>query len=203
MNRGSNTKEYWSQKHINQYEVRKDYDYSKMGELSYIKVANDIIVSNQECSKIKSVLDVGCAVGKAVNFFKRNLPDWECCGVDFSPDAISAAKEKCPEGVFEERDILETPLDKDYGFITILETIEHIEEDTNYNVLNNILDHCEYCVLSTVDTVDDCFGEHISHYTINTFEEKGYDVLWKSYLDEINMPDGVYHYMIFLIKGKL
>ena len=37
----------------------------------------------------------------------------------------------------------------------------------------------------------------------DTFEKKGYNVLWKSNLDEINMPTGIYHYIIFLIKGKL
>lgn len=68
---------------------------------------------------------------------------------------------------------------------------------------NNTLEHCEYLILTTVDTKDDCFGEHISHYTIDTFEEKGYDVKWKAKLQEIQMPDGIYNYIIFLIKGKL
>ena len=39
-----------------------------------------------------------------------------------------------------------------------------------YEILDNILDHCEYAIISTVDTEDDCFGEHISHYKIDTFE---------------------------------
>lgn len=213
MNRGTNTKEHWEQKHIQQYEVNVPYDYSKMGELSYIKVANDLMVQNQDSVDRKSILDIGCAVGKAVNYYKQNLPYFECSGWDFSESAIDAASIKSPECNFAKRDILEEPLGfkpkmdggyhECFGFITMLETIEHIEEGTNYKIIDNLLEHCEYLIISTVDTEDDCFGEHISHYKLNTFENKGYDVIWKSNLDEIYMPDGIYHYIIFLIKGKL
>lgn len=216
-NRGTNTQDHWNQKHIHQYEVNKEFDYSRMGELSYIKVANDIIVQNQDSITRKSILDIGCAVGKAVNYYKINLPEWKCSGYDFSPSAIEAAKIKVPNCYFEQRDILLNPLGKrttitgdslieeneEYGVITMLETIEHIEEGTNYKILDNILEHCEYCIISTVDTEDDCFGEHISHYKLDTFEKKGYEVLWKSNLDEIYMPTGIFHYIIFLIKGNL
>ena len=57
--------------------------------------------------------------------------------------------------------------------------------------------------MTTVDTEDDCQGEHISHYKIDTFDKKGYEVIWKSKLSPINMPDGIYHYIGFVIKGKL
>ena len=204
--RGNNTKEHWNQKHTVQYEVNKEYDYSRENEsnsLAYIKVANDLIMQNLDVFKNKSILDVGCAVGKAVNYYKMNMPDVEVTGYDFSAAAIEAAKIKVPNCNFEQRDFFEQPIDKDFGAITILETIEHIQEGTNYEILDNILEHCEYCVLSTVDTEDDCFGEHISHYKLDTFEKNGYDVIWKSNLSEINMPDGIYHYIIFLIKGKL
>ena len=174
-----------------------------MGELSYIKAANDIIVQNQNSITNKSILDVGCAVGKAVNYYKLNMPEWSITGYDFSESGIQAAKMKIPNCEFECRDILNNPIDSNFGVITILETIEHIEEGTNYKVLDNLLEHCEYCILFTVDTEDDCFGEHISHYKLHTFEDKGYNVLWKSNLSEINMPNGIYHYIIFLIKGKL
>lgn len=203
MNRGANTREYWEQKHTNQYEVTRSYDYSKMSYLSYIKVACDIIKENKEVFKQKTILDVGCAVGKAVNYYKKQLPSFKCVGYDFSTTAIEAARKKSPENEFYVVDILETPVKENFGCITMLEVIEHIEEGKNYEVINNLLDHCEYLIISTVDTTDNCFGEHISHYTLDTFEEKGYNVLWKSQLDEIKMPDGIYHYILFLIKGNL
>lgn len=201
--RGNNTKSYWENKHNSQYEVYTDYDFSKMTDTSYIKVAGDILHNNKDIFKRNSILDIGCAVGKAVHYFKRNFPDWDCYGYDFSDSAITAAKQKNINCNFECRDILINPIDTDFGYITCMETIEHIEEGINYKILDNILDHCEYAYISTVDTIDDCFGEHISHYKLDTFEKKGYNVLWKSNLEEIYMPDGVYHYIAFLIKGNL
>lgn len=203
INRGSNKKDYWEMKHINQYEVNKEFDYSKMGELSYIKIANDIISTNKHSIRNKKILDIGCAVGKAVNYYKMNLPEFDCSGIDFSQSAIDSARLKVQNATFECKDIIENPIDENFGVITMLETIEHFQEGINYSILNNLLSHSEYVIISTVDTEDDCFGEHISHYKLNTFNEKGYNVLWKEYLDEIQMPTGIFHYMIFLIKGDL
>jgi 2-polyprenyl-3-methyl-5-hydroxy-6-metoxy-1,4-benzoquinol methylase len=146
---------------------------------------------------------MGCADGKTITDIKNSLSEFDCYGYDFSPVAIEAAKIKSPDVTFEVRDIILNPIKNNYGCVCILETIEHIEEGTNYKILDNILDHCEYAIISTVDTEDTCFGEHISHYKIDTFGNKGYDVIWKSFLSEIQMPDGIYHYMIFLLKGKL
>jgi 2-polyprenyl-3-methyl-5-hydroxy-6-metoxy-1,4-benzoquinol methylase len=201
--RGNNTEEHWVDKHKQQYEVNKDFDFTGMTDLSYIKVAGDLIIGNQDKFNRKSILDVGCAVGKAVKYFKDKLPSFECTGWDFSESGIVAAREKIPNCTFEQRDIILNPIDTEYGCITMMETIEHLQEGTNYKVLDNILDHCEYAIVSTVDTEDNCFGEHISHYKIDTFDKKGYDVVWKSPLDVINMPEGLFHYVIFLIKGKL
>ena len=78
-----------------------------------------------------------------------------------------------------------------------------INREYKYDHLDNILDHCEYAIVTTVDTEDDCGGEHISHYKIDTFNEKGYDVIWKSKLTPIRMPDGIYNYIGFVINGKL
>lgn len=201
--KGSNTSDYWCKKHEAMYEVNKPFDFSKMTELSYIKVANDLIETNKTEISRKSILDIGCAVGKASHYYKKNMPDFDVSGMDFSKTAIDAAKIKTPNVNFECVDFTKQRLSKEYGVITMLETIEHIQEGLNYVILDDILNHCEYAVISTVDTEDDCFGEHISHYKIDTFEKRGYNVIWKSYLDEIKMPNGIFHYMIFLIKGNL
>ena len=202
-NRGSNTKGYWENKHVGQYEVNREYNYDKLDDIHYMKVSNSIINENSKVLSRKTVLDVGCAVGAALNLFQQTTPELTYHGYDFSQTAIDAASAKLPNITFECRDILENPIDKEFGIITFLETIEHIEEGTNYKILDNILDHCEYALVTTVDTEDDCFGEHISHYKIDTFDEKGYDVVWKAKLTPINMPDGIYNYIGFVIKGKL
>lgn len=202
-NRGSNTKGYWENKHIGQYEVNREYNYDNLDDIHYMKVSNSIINENSKVLSRKTVLDVGCAVGAALNLFQQTTPELSYHGYDFSQTAIDAASAKLPAITFECRDILENPIDKEFGIITFLETIEHIEEGTNYKILDNILDHCEYAIVTTVDTEDDCFGEHISHYKIDTFDKKGYDVVWKSKLTPIRMPDGIYNYIGFVIRGNL
>ena len=203
-NRGTNTKSHWEEKHGSQmYEMNRDYYYDHLDDIHYLKTTNNIIKENSNAIVRKTVLDVGCAVGGALNLFQQTTPELEYYGCDFSQTGIDAASAKLPNITFECRDILLNPIDTDYGIITFLETIEHIEEGTNYKMLDNILEHCEYAIVTTVDTEDDCQGEHISHYKIDTFDKKGYDVIWKSKLSPINMPDGVYHYIGFVIRGKL
>ena len=205
--RGTNIKEKWEQKHIDQYKINEDFDFKgfENDDMSgYSNVAAKLLDENKDAFKRKTLHELGCAGGNFVAWLKRNvLTDWEISAEDFSATAIEAAKRRQPDVTFFENDFLLNRVDKDYGCICMFETIEHIEEGTNYEILDNMLEHSEYTIISTVDTEDDCFGEHISHYKIDTFEKKGYEVVWKSFLGEINMPDGIYHYMIFLIKGKL
>ena len=209
MNRGENTVEHWDKKHQLEYGANEPYDFSKMGKnpLGYDTVAVQIIQENHNEIQNKSLLEIGCAVGYFVSYLKRYvIKDWKIEGWDFSPSGINAAKEKNKDVsglTFEQRDFLLNPVQDDYGIICCFETIEHVEEGANYRALDNWLDHCEYLILSTVDTEDDCRGEHISHYKIDTFAKKGYNVVWSSLLAPIHMPDGVYHYFINLIKGKL
>jgi len=209
VNRGKNTFEHWNAKHIQEYGANEPYDFSQIqsSPLSYHKVASDIVRENQDDFKNKSMLEIGCAVGYFCSYMKLAvIPKWDITGWDFSKSGIDAAriKNKDVKGLkFEIVDILERHVEDYYGLITCFETIEHIEEGTNYKLLDQWLEHCEYMILSTVDTEDDCRGEHISHYKLDTFIKKGYEVLWNAELAPISMPDGVYHYIIFLIKGKL
>ena len=205
--RGTNVKDRWEQKHASEYNIDKPYDFTAFDSddiSGYSTIASKIIDENKDAFNIKTLHELGCAGGDFVAYLKQKvIPDWEISAEDFSSTAITAAKSRQSNINFFENDFLLNRIDKDYGCICMFETIEHIEEGTNYEILNNILEHCEYAIISTVDTEDDCFGEHISHYKIDTFEKMGYDVVWKSFLGEINMPDGIYHYMIFLLRGKL
>jgi 2-polyprenyl-3-methyl-5-hydroxy-6-metoxy-1,4-benzoquinol methylase len=212
--RGNNTLSHWDDKHKNEYgEISIPYEevYTKLGYGAWENLVQAdqgcsirIIKENNEAIRRKSYLNIGCAHGTMDWYLKeRIIPDWEMTALDFSGLVIEANKKRYSKINWEVRDVLLTPIEKDYGLITCLQTIEHFAEGDNYKFLDNTLEHCEYLILATVDTKDDCFGEHISHYTIDTFEEKGYDVKWKAKLQEIQMPDGIYNYIIFLIKGKL
>ena len=202
MNRGINTAEYWSNKHLAEY----DLSSKECTENSYWKITKDILLDNNNFFKNKTLLDVGCAAGKSLYYFNKYLPDWKYTGYDFSESGINSAKinyKNYPNIELIQKDFILNPVDKDFDVITIFETIEHIEEGANYTVLDNLLEHCQWLFLSTVTTKDDCRGEHISWYDIDTFEKKGYSVKFKMYLDEIYMPDGIYHYFINILEGKL
>ena len=205
--RGTNVKDRWEAKHIQQYNLDKPFDFTAFenGDMSgYGPVGAKLLEENKEAFNLKSLHELGCGNGSFVAYVKQHiLTDWDISAEDFSEVAIKSAKVKCPTINYFTNDFLLNRVDKDYGCLVMFETIEHIEEGTNYEILDNTLEHSEYTLISTVDTEDDCFGEHISHYKIDTFENKGYDVVWKSFLSEIQMPDGIYHYMIFLLKGKL
>jgi len=206
---GNNTKEYWSEKHHKEGNINKPYPFEQIGDSpeSDHTIASLIIKENQDEIKNKSMLEIGCSVGFFCSYMSRFIiPDWKIEGWDFSQDAIYSAKHKNenqPNISFSVVDILETPVKNDYGIICSFQTIEHFEEGTNYRLIDNWVEHCEYLIIATVDTEDDCFGEHISHYKIDTFAKKGYDVVWSSLLAPIQMPNGTFHYFINLIKGKL
>lgn len=205
----ANTVDHWREKHIREYDLDKPYNFSQIEEspLSYHTIASHILNENKDIFKYKSMLEIGCAGGYFSTYVATNyLIDWEITGWDFSDVAISSAQHKTKHINnlnFEVVDILSTPVSKNYGAICCFETIEHMPEGDNYRLLDNWLNHCEYLILSTVDTEDSCGGEHISHYKIDTFANKGYNVLWSSFLAPIQMPNGTFHYFINLIKGKL
>jgi len=208
--RGANTKNKWEDKHIQQYDINKPYDFSNYDNVEsqgYNAVASRILKENQSIFSRKSLHELGCAGGDFSSYIKNyTLKDWEVSAEDFSEVAINAAKNRSPNVNFFVNDFLLNRITKNYGCIAMFETIEHIEEGTNYEIIDNILDHCEYAIISTVDTEDDCFGEHISHYKIDTFDNRGYNVIWKSFLGEPiaqNLPGGPFHYIMFLIKGNL
>lgn len=204
--RGSNTVEYWDQKHISEGDLGQSHDFSQIEQspLSYHTVAGNFMKENHDGIRRKTLLEVGCSFGYFTAYLKEKiLPNWQIEGWDFAPLCIQSAQVQCPTVKYECRDILLNPIDNDYGVTCIFETIEHFAEGDNYNVLDTILEHCAYAIVSTVDTLDDCFGEHLSYYTIDTFDEKGYDVFWKEKLAPIQMPDNIYNYIFFVIKGKL
>lgn len=209
MNVGKNTVEYWNEKHKREYNIYEPYDFESISKnpFSYHSVAAQIINENKDEIKNKSLLEIGCAGGFFSAYVATHcILDWKVEGWDFSETGINAAKARTSHINnlnFKVVDILKTPVQDDYGIICCFETIEHIEEGVNYKLLDNWLNHCEYLILSTVDTEDDCNGEHISHYKIDTFAKKGYNVIWSSLLSPIQMPNGIFHYFINLIKGKL
>jgi 2-polyprenyl-3-methyl-5-hydroxy-6-metoxy-1,4-benzoquinol methylase len=210
--RGNNELNHWNEKHTTMYGhfnekyedfVPKDWDITDPGSDSGCIVA--IMKQNKDNFQTKSVIDIGCAHGALAWYLKKYiLTDWDVTGSDFSPIMIEENKRRSDIVNWEQRDVLLNPITENYGLIICNQTIEHFAPGDNYKFLDNILDHCEYAIVATVDTEDDCFGEHISFYKLETMEEKGYDVIWKNKLNKVNSPiPGDFYTIIWLIKGKL
>lgn len=213
LHRGNNEQDHWDSKHRESYghfnEKYEDF-CPKYPEWETMLEADQgctiaLIKENKETVVRKSLIDVGCAHGGMAWYLKKYIvPDWKVVGSDFSEAMIEENRKRCKEVLWEQRDVLLNPLTENFGIVTCLQTIEHFQEGQNYKFIDNILNHCEYFILATVDTVDDCFGEHISFYTINTMDEKNYNVVWKSKLGKVNSPDKEdHHCIIFLLKGNL
>jgi len=209
-NRGANTKQYWNEKHLREYIKNENpIIYEKLDDLSYHKIACDIIVNNEVSINNKSLLEIGCADGKFINLMNKKLPSWKMYGFDFGNVAIEFAQINYANNdvQFYDVDIMQEKLIYDYGVICMFEVIEHMPEEKNYEIINQLLEHCEYLILSTPTTKDNCFGEHISHYDFDAFDRKGYNVIWKIKLDKIDMSNvgdyNDYWHILVLIKGKL
>lgn len=213
INRGNNEHDHWEVKHQSSYShFGKPYEQICPPYPTWETMIDadqgctiGIVEKNKDAVSRKSLIDIGCAHGGMAWYIKKYIaPDWVVIGSDFSRSVIEENQKRSSEVIWEQRDVLLNPIVEDFGIVTCLQTIEHFQEGLNYAFIDNVLDHCEYFVLATVDTIDDCFGEHISFYTIDTMDQKGYNVIWKSKLGRVNSPDGnEHHCIIFLLKGKL
>jgi 2-polyprenyl-3-methyl-5-hydroxy-6-metoxy-1,4-benzoquinol methylase len=212
--RGNNEESHWNQKHEESYgHFNKKYedfipvDWESLWEEADQAFTIAMVLQNHESINNKSMIDIGCAHGGLLWYLKtKYLPKWKFTGSDFSKKMIEENKKRSDKITWEQRDVLLNPINKKYGIISCLQTIEHFEEGRNYKFIDNCLEHCEYLILGTVDTEDDCFGEHISFYKLEIMKQKGYEVEWEAKLARVNSPSnfpGEFHMIVWLIKGKL
>ncbi len=76
------------------------------------------------------ILDIGCGTGETITFLENYLAEPELCGVDNSPVAVRFAKERGHKMVAN-ADACRLPFaSSNFDYILLLDTIEHIEDDT-------------------------------------------------------------------------
>lgn len=71
----------------------------------------------------KKVLDIGCADGSYLSFYKEKYPESQIYGTEISSVAVSLAEKRCPTGVFICTDKLPFE-DKMFDFIHAAEILE-------------------------------------------------------------------------------
>ncbi len=199
-NRGTNTKEHWEESHI---KFISDWNGVKPEELEeYIKkywYHYDWVMNLIDLYKVKltnnNILDVGCAPNRCLAFYAQKYPDLNFCGIDFTDriKEFAALHADIPNLSFLQMDFLEEEIPGTYGAIMILEVLEHIENGNNFKLVDELLSKCRYLFISV--PVDDSSndGEHISAYTIRSFD--AYPVVVA-----IERPERIF---MFMIKGKL
>ena len=65
----------------------------------------------------RSVLDVGCGLGDLFSYLRKRGNQVDYTGVDIVPEMVAAARERHPEGRFDVRDILSSPIDKTFDIV--------------------------------------------------------------------------------------
>ena len=91
----------------------------------------------------KDVLDFGCGMGNTSLWIAKEMGA-NVDGFDLDPNHIAVAEElnrkhKVPGVYFELRNIIETPIDKQYDFIMLNDVIEHIKEEWIPGILNILI----------------------------------------------------------------
>jgi trans-aconitate methyltransferase len=191
--RGKNTESHWEAIHKStskEWNDMSDQDRDARIERdsNYMRVFKSL-----EFEDVESVVEIGAALGEHLAYFARKLPDMRFKAIDFTQASFDhAQKYNLPNYSFEKRDFLNNFIDENHDVIILIETLEHIEQGTNYKIVDELLKKCKILYITVPNTQDDCNGEHISHYTLSSFDR--YDVETKEPIDNVHL--------FFKLKGN-
>lgn len=111
-------------------------------EKSHLYLDKEILKKNFDL-KGKDVLDFGCGMGNTSLWLAKEMGA-RVDGFDLDPNHIMVAKElnrkfKIPGVNFELRNIVESPVEKQYDFIILNDVIEHIKESWIPGILDILI----------------------------------------------------------------
>ncbi len=121
----------------------------------------------------KTVLDLGCGIGKSLDYFLSHSID--VVGVDGSKIAISHAKH--PERIIPYNLTKELRLKKTFDLIWSFEFVEHIHPQFTRNLLQTFSNHSDTIVMSAAKPGQGGsghFNEQPAAYWIEQMSTKGY-----------------------------
>lgn len=109
---------------------RESAEYRKHYTASRYYFLWSVIVDRMERSRLAAAIDIGCGSGQfAALLAARGFPRY--VGIDLSPTAIRAARNRCPSYSFVAGDIFtsDLPESAEYDVAVSMEFLEHVHED--------------------------------------------------------------------------
>ena len=154
--------------------LAKDSTFTANSEMSmcslFPKNVLDIVI---EELKPTSVLDVGCGVGKSLEYFS-NL-DIDTIGIENSPIAISKSSVK--EKIIKYNLKHQFNLNRSFDLVWCFEVIEHIHPDYEKAFLHNLIRHSNKILISAAQPGQGGhghFNEQEPEYWVQKFKKLGY-----------------------------
>lgn len=218
--RGANTKDRWEKSHqqgVDEWEKYsgKELDNIIRNNWYHYNYVMDNVVADRSTFKYNKILDVGCGPNKCLIYYAEKFPDLKFTGIDFTDTVVEFGKKysHIKNINFKKVDFLEEEIYGNYDVISMLETLEHTEPETNFKIVRDLVTKCKYLYVSVPLDNDPNGGEHISFYDFNSFNE--FDVLERSVVfgrgryivnsleesQQIKINES--HVFMFKIKGKL
>jgi 2-polyprenyl-3-methyl-5-hydroxy-6-metoxy-1,4-benzoquinol methylase len=122
----------------------------------------------------KSILDIGCATGEFLNFFKQR--GWKTTGVEPGVEAGKFAKEQYNLDVYDEREIINFA-DKSYDVITMWHVLEHVPSlNERMKEISRLINENGILVIAVPNS--------------NSYDAKYYKNFWAAY----DVPRHLYHF---------
>ncbi|HEX6181034.1 MAG TPA: class I SAM-dependent methyltransferase [Chitinophagaceae bacterium] len=126
-------------------QLKEGMEYAEknlLSDQSHLYLDKQILKNNFDL-KGKNVLDFGCGMGNTALWMAREMGA-RVDGFDLDPNHIYVAQElnrkyNVPGVHFELKNIIESPIDKQYDFIILNDVIEHIKEEWIPGILSILI----------------------------------------------------------------
>lgn len=186
-----NNPKYWDNYFSKYNDFYRDFPY---------KFLLDFFPKNEKFT----LLDIGCGLGDGCRLIKKNFPEAEIEGADFSPVSINKAKSICAGINYFLLDLKKDEPRHKYDFISLVHILEHF--DNPFKILDKCLKFANKAVIIMVPLSEKfdsprlySRGEHRYLFNQDTFSK--YDCRVLKITEYI--PSAGYKYIVFEIKPRL
>lgn len=177
--------------YIPQYKSSFIQSYSWSWSVNYISAIEFILdkIKNDENS-INSIVDIGCGDGRLTKELTECFIDKQVIGIDYSKRAIDLANALNPDVHYENKDIVNDTIDKQFDAITLVEVFEHIPLelcDEFVKALSKLLKDEGVIYLTVPHKNKPVSYKHFQHFSYESlvqYYEKDFDVIEKVFFDK-------------------